>query len=106
MRAASVAEAPVGVVDVLWAIHTDPHHDAVPPEAVAPRIVDQRCVGLNVLGEVQPLGVELLEAAMQDRRCLVVPTGGQGERFPGMPYQSELRPGIGAFQNPLDQQRQ
>ena len=106
MGAAPVAEAPVGVVDVLRAIHTDAHHNLVAPEAVAPRVIDQRGVGLHVLGEVQPLGVELLEAAMQDRRCLVVPTCGQGERFPGMPYKSELWPGIGAFQNPLDQQRQ
>ena len=104
--ATSISEAPVGVVDVLRAIHTDADNDAVAPEAVAPRIVDQRGVGLHVLGEVQPLGIELLEAAIQDRCRFVVPTGGQGEGFPGMPYQSELRPGVGAFKNPLDQQWQ
>ena len=104
--AAPVAEAPVGVVDVLRAIHTDAHHNLVAPEAVAPRVIDQRGVGLHVLGEVQPLGVELLQAAIQDRRRLVVPTGGQGEWLPGVPHQGNFRSGIGAFQNPLHQQGQ
>ena len=104
--AAPIAEAPVGVVDVLRAIHTDAHHNLVAPEAVAPRVVDQGGVGLHVLGEVQPLRIELLKAAIQDRRCLVVPTGGQGERFTGMPNQGKFRSGIGAFQNPLHQQGQ
>ena len=104
--AATVAEAPMGIVDVLRPIHADAHHDAVAAEAVAPGVVDQGGVGLNVLGELQLLGTVLLQAALKDRCGLVVPARRQSERLAGMPHQRELRAGIRTFQNATHQKRQ
>ena len=102
---APVAEAAVGVVNLFRTIHADAHHDAVAVEAIAPGVVDQRGVGLHVLGELQPFGTMLSKAALQDHRGLVVPPRGQGEGFAGMPNQRKFGAGVGALEDALHQQR-
>ena len=98
----TVAEATVGVMNLLRTIDADAHHDAIAPEAVAPGVIDQGGVGLNVLMEIQALGAMVRQAAMQTSGGLVVPAGRQRQRLSRMPDQRKLGPGIGALENPLD----
>ena len=81
----AIAEATVSVVNLLRAIHADARHDPIPPEAIAPGVVDQCGVGLDVLGEIQPLGALVEEALVENPGGFVVPVGGERERLSGMP---------------------
>ena len=82
---AAIAEATMGIVDVLRSIHADACHDSISPEAIAPGVVDQRGVGLDVLGEVQSQSAMVGKALIKDLGGFVVPAGGESEWLSRMP---------------------
>ena len=82
---AAIAESTMGVVDLLRSIHADARHDSIPPEAIAPGVVDQRGVGLDVLGEVQSQSAMVGKTLVEDFGGFVVPAGGESEWLSRMP---------------------
>ena len=44
-----IAEATMGIVNIFRTVNTDPYNNLVAPKAIAPIIVDQCCIGLNML---------------------------------------------------------
>ena len=103
MGAASMTEATVGVVNLLRTVHADAHHNPIAPEAVTPCVVDQCGIGLHMLAEIQIQGTVLHQTAVEELCGCVVPAGRERQRFPRMPDQGEFRPGVGAFEDALDQ---
>ena len=83
----AIAESTMSVVDLLRSIHADARHDSISPEAIAPGVIDQRGVGLDVLGEIQPQSAMVGEALMKDFGGFVVPVGGESEWLSRMPDQ-------------------
>ena len=101
---APVAEAAVGVVNLFRTIHADAHHDAVAVEAIAPGVVDQRGVGLHVLGELQLLRHR--RSARLHCRITVASSYhpvGKREGFAGVPHQRKLGACVGALEDALHQ---
>ena len=56
-----------------------------------------------MLAEIQIQGTVLHQTAMKELCGCVVPAGRERQRFPRMPDQGEFRPGVGAFEDALDQ---
>ena len=104
--ALAVSEASVAVVDLLRSIDTHSDNDSVANKAVAPVLIDERCVGLNMLFDDHPLSLKVGGLALDDGTGLVVEACWQGQRLAGVPQDREMGTPERTFINPLQQQGQ